>query len=136
MSPRRTPSSIAVLTALAIFTIPAAAEARTHRFAPSHEVTVTLELRKPTATGTLVRFARNQLTLTRRRSGVLELRATGFRAHRLAALGRRSLRVRMEASMSVKSSGRWCGRAVRVGSGWGVGRWLRGGGTGGGRRSA
>ena len=52
----------------------------------------------------------------------------------LAGLDRE--RDREEASMSVKSSGRWCGCAAGASGRWGVGRWLRGCGRDGGRGSA
>ena len=100
MSSRPALLRLSFLVALIFSINQAPAEAKVHRFVPSHEVTVTLELRKPQATGTLVRFARNRLTLTRRRSGLLELRTVGSRAQRLAASSRRSVRVRLVLSGS------------------------------------
>ena len=99
MCPAGVARRIAVLTALAIFGQAAAAEAKTHRFAPSHEVVVRFKLKKPTATGMLIRFARNQMTLSRGRSGRLELHRRGSRTRRLTGSRRRSVHIRLALSV-------------------------------------
>ena len=83
----------AILVVLAILAMPAAAEAKTHRFAPATDVTVSFGLAKRDASGTLIRFARNRVSLSRNRAGALTLRASGRRTRRVAGRGHRRPRV-------------------------------------------
>ena len=78
--------------------MPAAAEAKTHRFAPATDVTVSFGLAKRDASGTLIRFARNRVSLSRNRAGALTLRASGRRTRRIAGRGHRRPRVVMSLS--------------------------------------
>jgi hypothetical protein len=96
----RNSASAAVATAVSalILTLPVAAEARTERFAASTDVGVSIRLAGPGATGTLVRFARNRVTLTRGRDGALTLRAGGRTSRPLAAAARRPVTVRVSLS--------------------------------------
>ena len=80
--------STALLFVIAVLAIPAAAQAKTHRFAPATELSVSFLLPKAKASGTLIRFARNHVSLSRDRGGGLTLRASGRHAHRVAARGR------------------------------------------------
>lgn len=96
----RNSASVAVVGAVSalILILPTAAEARTERFAPSTDVGVSIRLAGPDATGALVRFARNRVTLTRGRDGALTLRAGGRSSRPLAAAARRSMTVHVSIS--------------------------------------
>jgi hypothetical protein len=83
----------ASLVAVGILAIPGAAEAKTHRFPPATDVAVSFGLAKPRASGTLIRFARNRVSLTRSRTGALTLRASGRRTRHIATRGQRAPRV-------------------------------------------
>jgi hypothetical protein len=76
-------ASTALLAAAATLAPPAAAEARTHRFAPATDVTVSFALPKGHGAGTLIRFVRNDVSLVRSRRGALTLRARGRHARRI-----------------------------------------------------
>jgi hypothetical protein len=98
MLDRRLPRRAAGLAAFAALAMPAAAEARTHRFEPSAEVTVSLRLRAA-ATGTLMRLARNDVALVRKRAGRLALRDGRSRVRRIASRSAgRGARVRLTLS--------------------------------------
>jgi hypothetical protein len=97
MPSTRSCKTTAILTAVVILALPAAADARTHRFTAATDVTVGFKLPKPAASGTLVVFARNQLAVTRWR-GALTLRATGRRGPRVALAARGETRVIVELS--------------------------------------
>ena len=101
---------IAVLTALAVLLPAVAAEAKTHRFARSQEVVVRFKLLKPSATGMLIRFARNRLTLSRGRSGKLELQRKGSRTRRVRGSGRRSVHIRVALSVPNRRANLAAGR--------------------------
>ena len=90
---------IAVLTALAVLLPAVGAEAKTHRFARSQEVVVRFNLLKPGATGTLIRFVRNRLTLSRGRTGNLMLKRKGSPARRVRGSGHRSVSIRVALSV-------------------------------------
>ena len=83
----------ASLVAVGILAIPGAAEAKTHRFPPATDVAVSFGLAKPRASGTLIRFVRNGVSLTRNRNGALTLRTSGRHTRHIAARGRRRPRV-------------------------------------------
>ena len=89
-----------ILVVLAIVAMPAAAGAKTHRFAPATDVTVSFGLAKRHASGTLIRFARNRVSLGRTRAGALTLYAGGRRTRPVAA---RSSRPRVVVSLSAIS---------------------------------
>src|SRR4051812_22431695 len=73
--------------------MPAAAGAKTHRFAPATDVTVSFGLAKRHPSGTLIRFARNRVSLSRTRGGALMLHASSRRTRPVTARGRRLPRV-------------------------------------------
>jgi hypothetical protein len=75
----------AILITVAVLSMSPAADAKTHRFHPATEVTVSFRLAKDSAPGTLITLARNRVSLIRRRRGTLTLRATGRRARRVPA---------------------------------------------------
>jgi hypothetical protein len=83
----------AVLPVVLALMLPAPADAGVHRFTPATEVTVSFTLTKRLAKGTLLRFARNRVSLARTPSGALALKAPGRRARRLARRGHRRMRV-------------------------------------------
>jgi hypothetical protein len=83
----------ALLVAVAVLAVPAVGAAKTHRFAPATEVTVSFALPKPKGSGTLIRFARNRVSLVRSRGGALSLRAPGRRTRRVATRGHRRKRI-------------------------------------------
>src|SRR4051794_31612878 len=86
------------LTALTASPALASVHTRAHRFAPADHVSVSFELPRHPARGTLVRLARNRLVVTRGRSGALALRtAAGARSRKLGA-PRRGTRVRLGLS--------------------------------------
>ena len=88
----------AVVAVLALLALPAAAGAKTHRFVPTTDLRVSFALAKDRGPGTLVRFARNGLSLARGRHGTLTLRA-GSRGETHAAVpGHRSALVRIVLS--------------------------------------
>ena len=91
-------NATAVLTAVALLALPAAAQAKIHRFAPATDVTVSFALAKEGKPGTLVRFTRNGLTLTRGQAGKLTLRARRRHAPHVALTGHGSASVRIEVS--------------------------------------
>jgi hypothetical protein len=91
-------NATAVLTAVALLALPAAAQAKVHRFAPATDVTVSFALAKEAKPGTLVRFTRNGLTLTRGQAGKLTLRASRRRAPHVALTGHGSASVRIALS--------------------------------------
>jgi hypothetical protein len=74
-----------LLAALTLAMVPGGAEAKTHRFQPAAEVSVSFRLAHPRGTGTLIRFTRNRVSLLRRRGGSLVLRAPGRRARPVVA---------------------------------------------------
>jgi hypothetical protein len=87
------------LIALGFLTSGSTAEARIHRFEASPEVAVSLKLGKLQTTGTLLRFMRSRVSLSRsRRSGALELRRPGTAVRRLATPRRGPLRIRVTLS--------------------------------------
>jgi hypothetical protein len=73
--------------------IPGVAEAKTHRFAPATDVSVSFQLPKGRVSGTLIRFARNHVSLSRSRKGALTLHVPGRRAQRVLPRGHRRKRV-------------------------------------------
>jgi hypothetical protein len=87
----------AVVTTGAVLLVPTVAgartDARTHRFAPATEVTVSFVLAKHRASGTIIRFTTNHVSLTRTRGGRLSLRTRSHHTRRLAALRHRRSRV-------------------------------------------
>ena len=87
----------ALLAAVAVLAVPAAADAQTHRFRATTDVTVSFELPRAAASGTLVRFARNGLALTRSR-GTLTLQASGRHTKRLALPARGAPHVVVDVS--------------------------------------
>lgn len=89
---------VAIFFGVFLWTIPAVADAKIHRFAPTDDVRVTLELRRPKGAGALVRFTRNRVTVTSSSSGALMLRANGARSRRLVIPRRRPRRVRLVLS--------------------------------------
>jgi hypothetical protein len=84
---------MAFLSVVLALAVPASAGAKTHRFAPATEVTVSFALSKRLASGTLLRFTRNRVSLARTRSGMLVLRAPGRSARRVARRSHRRTRV-------------------------------------------
>ena len=89
----------AVLAGLALTSLVPSAEARIHRFSPANDVTVSFELPRHAPSRTLVRFARNRLSLTSGAGGALTLRPpAGRRGARLAAPRGGTARVRIELS--------------------------------------
>lgn len=84
---------LVVLPLAAVLVLPGAAQAKTHRFGLATEVQVSFKLSKHKATGTIVRFARNHVTVVRSRTGALTLRAKGQRPKRIARVVRRNGRV-------------------------------------------
>ena len=93
----RSPKTTALLATVAVLAAPSAADAQTHRFRATTDVTVSFELPRPAASGTLVRFARNGLALTRSR-GTLTLQASRRDAKRLALPARGAARVLVDVS--------------------------------------
>ena len=93
----RSLKTTALLAAVAVLAVPAAADAQTHRFRATTDVTVSFELPRAAASGTLVRFARNGLALTRS-GGTLTLQASGRHAKRLALPARGAARVLVDVS--------------------------------------
>jgi hypothetical protein len=98
----------ALAAAVAVLAIPGAADAKTHRFAPASEVSVSFQIPKGKATGTLIRFGRNRVSVIRSRNGVLTLRVPGRRARHIALRRHSGKRVvvalstiRMRAKLSV-----------------------------------
>jgi hypothetical protein len=87
-----------VLAAVALLALPAVAHAKVHRFAPTTDVTVSFALAKKSKPGTLVRFARNGLSLTRGHAGRLTLRASRRGERHVALTGHGSPSVRIELS--------------------------------------
>jgi hypothetical protein len=83
----------ALAAAVVLLAIPSVAEAKTHRFAPATDVTVSFQLPKGKVSGTLIRFARNRVSLSRSRKGALMLHVPGQRAQRLMPRGHRRKRV-------------------------------------------
>jgi hypothetical protein len=83
----------AVAAAVVLLAIPCAAEAKTHRFAPATDVTVSFQLPRGKVSGTLIRFARNHVSLSRSRRGALTLHVPGRRAQRVVPRGHRRKRV-------------------------------------------
>jgi hypothetical protein len=73
----------ALASAIVLLAIPCASEAKTHRFAPATDVTVSFQLPRGRLSGTLIRFARNHVSLTRSRRGALTLHVPGRRAQRV-----------------------------------------------------
>lgn len=97
MLPVRSLKATALLAAVAVLAVPAAADAQTHRFRATADVTVSFELPRAGGSGPLVRFARNGLALTRS-GGTLTLRASGRHAKRLALPARGAVRVLVDVS--------------------------------------
>lgn len=95
--PRKS-AAAAVAAVIAVFVVPpVAAQARTERFVPTTEVRVDLRLTGATR-GTLVRFTRNRVILTRGRDGALTLHAGRRRSRPLATTARRPVTVRLVLS--------------------------------------
>jgi len=90
--------SLVIAAGLMACGMTAVADARTHRFAASQEVTITFTLATAKTHGPLVRFVRNRLAVSRSRSGVLRLRGRGVRTLRIARSAHHLLRVRMTLS--------------------------------------
>jgi hypothetical protein len=86
-----------LLAVVALLVVPASAHARTYRFGATTDVAVSFGLSPRESSGTLIRFARNRLELTRDR-GALTLKAGGRRAQRLALPATGTTRVRVELS--------------------------------------
>jgi hypothetical protein len=88
---------VLVLVLVAAAAVPTTAAARTkshtHRFAPATEVRVSFKLPKRHQAGTVIRFARNHVSVVRTRRGALTLRAKGHRRKRIARAARRHGRV-------------------------------------------
>jgi hypothetical protein len=93
----RSLKTTAILATVAVLAVPAAADAQTHRFRAAPDVTVSFKLPKAAASGTLVRFARNGLALTRR-GGTLTLKARGRHAKHRALPVRGAARVQVHLS--------------------------------------
>ena len=94
----RSLKTTALLAAVSVLALPAAAAgAQTHRFRAATDVTVSFELPRAAASGTLVRFARNGLALTRS-GGTLTLQASGRHARRLALPAHGAARVLVDVS--------------------------------------
>jgi hypothetical protein len=89
---------VAVLAGLALTSLVPSAEARIHRFSPANDVTVSFELPRSAPSRTLVRFARNRLSLTSSSGRALTLRRAGRSGARLAAPRGATARVRIELS--------------------------------------
>jgi hypothetical protein len=90
--------SVVIVAGLLACSMTGVADARTHRFAPSQEVTITFTLAAAKSHGVPVRFVRNRLALSRSRSSVLRLRGSGLRTLRVARPARRAVRMRMTLS--------------------------------------
>jgi hypothetical protein len=84
--------AVAMLTAV-VPTAGARAKSHTHRFGLATEVQVSFKLPKRHRAGTLIRFARNHVSVVRTRHGALTLRAKGHRRKRIARAARRHGRV-------------------------------------------
>jgi hypothetical protein len=95
--PRHITCPVLAVAALVAALAPATAAARTntvtHRFAPASEVTVSFTLRTHRASGELVRFKRNRVSVVRTRTGTLKLTAKGRHSGGLTAARKRSRRV-------------------------------------------
>jgi hypothetical protein len=85
----RTTTRAAALAAAVVLALPAAAGARidtrTHRFAPATDVTVSFVLARHHASGEIVRFTSNRVSLIRTRSGLLSLRTRGRHTRRISS---------------------------------------------------
>jgi hypothetical protein len=91
-------TSAAVLAGLALTSLVPSAEARVHRFSPANDVTVSFEWPRSSTSRTLLRFARNRLSLTSNAGRALTLRRAGGHGARLAAPRGGTARVRIELS--------------------------------------
>jgi hypothetical protein len=89
----RTALVVALLAVAVPTTAVARTQSRTHRFGLATEVRVSFKLPKRHAAGTVVRFARNHVSVVRTRHGALTLRAKGHRPKRIARAARRHGRV-------------------------------------------
>jgi hypothetical protein len=85
--------AVALLAAIMPTTAGARATSHTHRFGLATEVQVSFKLPKRHSAGTVIRFARNQVSVVRTRRGALTLRAKGHRPKRIARAARRRGRV-------------------------------------------
>jgi hypothetical protein len=106
----------AVIAVIAVIVVPpGAAQARTERFAPAGDVSVDLRLTGAGTQGTLVRFVRNDVALTRGRDGAVTLHAGRRRSRPLATPSRRPVVVRLVLSArtgQVRATAG--GRAIRL----------------------
>ena len=93
----RSLKTTALLAAVAVLAVPAAADAQTHRFRATPDVRLSFKLPRAAPSGTLVRFARNGLALSRG-GGTLTLQARGRHAKRLALPARGAARVLVDLS--------------------------------------
>jgi hypothetical protein len=87
----------AVIATGAVLLLPTAAgartDARTHRFAPAPDVTVSFVLARHRVSGTIIRFASNRVSLTRTRGRVLTLHVGSRHTRRIRAPRHRARRV-------------------------------------------
>jgi hypothetical protein len=85
--------TIVLVAAVPPATAAARSHSHTHRFALATEVQVSFKLPKRHGSGTVIRFARNHVSVVRTRHGALTLRAKGHRRKRVARAARRHGRV-------------------------------------------
>ena len=93
----RSLKTTALLAVVAVLAVPGAADAQTHRFHATPDVRVSFKLASAGASGTVVRFARNGLALTRG-TGTLTLQVSGRHAKRVALPARGAARVLIDLS--------------------------------------
>jgi hypothetical protein len=89
----RTALAVALAVAVAPATAAARTHAHTHRFALATEVRVSFKLPRRHGAGTVIRFARNRVSVVQTRHGALTLRAKGHHPKRIARAARRQGRV-------------------------------------------
>jgi concanavalin A-like lectin/glucanase superfamily protein len=112
--PRKTTAAAVAATAVLVLP-PVAAQARTEHFAPTDNVRVDLRLTGSAPQGTLVRFGRNGVSLTRGPDGTLTLHAGRRRSRSLAAPARRPVVVRVVLSVRIgRVRAAVGGRAIRL----------------------
>lgn len=89
----RTALAVALCAAVAPTAAAARTHSRTHHFGPATEVRVSFKLPKRHRAGTVIRFARNHVSVVRTRHGALTLHAKGHRPKRIPRAVRRHGRV-------------------------------------------
>jgi hypothetical protein len=86
-------TAVVLVAALPAGTAAARPSAVTHRFGLATEVRVSFKLPKHKATGMIIRFVRNHVSVVRTRHGVLTLHAKGHRPKRVPRAARRRGRI-------------------------------------------